>query len=87
MAKKFLKRNVRIEIPYCEDAIRQIIRYGKGICEVTVKWDIHEFCEFCGLKWEVNKKDIKDRDLPIGIPMCCDKAQEEWRLEKKKVRN
>ena len=58
---------------------RTIVDQIKRHCDVDsahLEWDTEVTCEFCGFAWEI-VTDTADPDL--GMPICCSKAQEEWR--------
>lgn len=63
---------------------------------VEVKFDTREVCAFCDLPWnDFLTQEMVDKEGllywtedsvhanidGVGLPMCCDKAQEEWRRE------
>lgn len=37
--------------------------------QITIEREYEEQCPFCGYRWEIAED---------GLPVCCDKAQEEW---------
>lgn len=39
---------------------------------------ITERCEFCKREWEEVTEDWAEADNPVGLPVCCGKAQDEW---------
>lgn len=48
-------------------------------------WDEMHTCSHCELRWEVTTQEDKDRypddDSPVGMPVCCEEAQDEWHDE------
>ena len=74
------KRNERYRM-LCEEIKEQIERHVDNVGSVYVICDTEEVCEFCGLGWE--EADGLDPDEPKGIPLCCNKAQEEWKKNSK----
>jgi len=62
------------QVRACKDIVEQIERHvdGVGLCQVL--WDSVSYCEFCGYKWET--------DEDTGEPLCCKKAQDEWKKNK-----
>lgn len=54
---------------------------------VEIKFDTREECSFCGARWEELTADLIEKhpdfveepgDGP-GLPLCCERAQTEWR--------
>ena len=71
----------------CKDIIEQIKRHIDNVNYVGVEYDTREICEFCKSEWEVNKGAGAWGDLPIDIPVCCEKAQDEWKSKNKEKSN
>jgi hypothetical protein len=54
---------------------------------VEIKFDTREECSFCGAQWEELTADLIKTDPESveepgdgpGLPLCCEKAQTEWR--------
>lgn len=77
------RKNARVEVQL-EDytqvmiftAMQQIKRHVDNVTAVTFIEDSVDSCSFCAYDWEVDEQ---------GIPLCCDKAQEEWRENQGKV--
>lgn len=94
--KKTYKENVRVIVrPYdgyghdfktlldiCKDIDKQIERHIDDVGETEIDWDANDYCEFCGNPWEINN-DATDENWLLGEPLCCKKAQEEWRKNEK----
>lgn len=97
MAKKIERTNFRavtdIPIGFGPISEKEMERDGQQIVEqikrhvdvesVYLKWDIKITCGLCGFPWEINDTE-DDPDWPLGIPVCCTKAQEEWERQTKK---
>lgn len=68
-----------------DDIKRDIVRHVDGVDQIVYRFDIRYECSFCGLAWEVMThadalRDPED-DTPVGMPVCCREAQDEWREE------
>lgn len=92
--KKILRENIHVDIAplshgYFEEGIikickgikEQILRHIDDVASVSVVWEGRSICGFCSRDWEVNE-DPKDPDLGMNEPLCCTKAQDEWREER-----
>ena len=97
MSKKILKENIRVEVDLgrtwfsyretekdqirsAEDIIFQIKRHVDDVGRCEIIWDESTVCEYCEYELEVNE-DPDDPDWALGEPVCCIKAQEEWKEE------
>ncbi len=56
----------------CETIKQQITRHADEIGDIYIEWDTLVECEYCGWGWELDGE---------GIPVCCNKAIEEWEKE------
>ena len=65
----------------CNEIVSEIKRHVNNIGSICVEFDEKKVCSFCGYDWEVNDNP-DDSDWELGEPVCCKKAQEEWKLEK-----
>ena len=65
----------------CEDIVKDVKHHIDNIENVLIKWDTVETCSFCGGGWEVNE-DENDDTWGLGEPVCCKKAQKEWKKTK-----
>jgi len=94
MSKIILRENIHLEVyPHrslrddeddtildCKYMKEQIERHIDDVANVDVTWNSRTVCSFCGLDWEVNDRS-DDPDCLLGEPLCCAKAQDEWRKE------
>lgn len=69
----------------CRELKWQIERHVDNTGGVSVQWTTREECSFCEARWEVCGPDDRDAyyyeqpgDGP-GLPVCCERAQVEWR--------
>lgn len=67
----------------CDMIAEQIEQEISGLpsrgLKTAVVWDSEDVCSFCGRAWEtMREEDGPDEDMPLGIPLCCDEAQDEW---------
>jgi hypothetical protein len=70
----------------CREIKWQIERHVDGLGGVSVQWTTRAECSFCGLGWEEETAegiaaypdDFGPGDGP-GLPVCCERAQVEWR--------
>lgn len=74
-------------IQRARDITRQIVRHldGDSLAGGGVRYDTIQECGFCAEPWSGALMDYSNATLgePIGLPVCCDKAQEEfWREHK-----
>ena len=89
------KENIRVEVePYdysagtyvddivqtCEAIKDQIKRHVDDVAYIHVMYDTNYYCSHCGYGWETIT-DPKDDDGPVGLPVCCQKAIEEFAAE------
>ena len=65
----------------CADIVKDVKHHIDNIENVLIKWDTVETCSFCGGGWEVNE-DENDDTWELGEPVCCKKAQDEWKKTK-----
>lgn len=91
--KKLIRENIRLEVTpgrllyddeteimkLCQGIKKQIVRHIDDIDEVNIIWDEKEICEFCKGEWEVNERLDNNNTWDLGEPVCCQKAQKEWR--------
>lgn len=69
----------------CEEIASQVNRHVDNIQYVEVKFDVKEYCSFCLNDWDVSL-DNDNPEWPKGMPLCCDKAINEFKnLNKKEV--
>jgi hypothetical protein len=90
--KKILHENIRVVLEPavfnfqdddsikrdCSKIIEQIKRHVDGVEHASIEWDSQAICSYCENSWEVNV-DEADPDWEVGEPVCCTKAQEEWK--------
>lgn len=70
------------DVKQCNNMIAEIKRHVDGVKSAEIEYDPVERCSFCMSTWEVNQ-DPNDPDVYFGEPICCDKAQQEFRAQKK----
>ncbi len=63
-----------------------ILRHVDNITQIHIKYDTIEVCSYCKSPWEVVEEleewgDVKG--IQLGMPVCCEKAQTEWKQESK----
>lgn len=63
----------------CRSIKSQIERHVDDTLSVTVLFDTEQICSHCDMAWEVAEDE--GWDVPIGCPICCEKAQDEWEAE------
>lgn len=62
-----------------KELAEQIKRHCDYVESATVRVAKHPVCSFCQRDWEtMREEDGPDEDMPLGIPVCCGDAQEEW---------
>ena len=54
----------------CDEIVQQIKRHVDNVQYVSTECDSKYICEYCGYTWEEDE---------TGEPMCCGKAQEEFK--------
>lgn len=59
----------------CNEIIEQIKRHVDDVLDVQIEFDSEYTCEYCENTWEEDEN---------GEPMCCGKAQEEWKSNQEK---
>ena len=59
-----------------ENAIPAIKRHVDDVDHVTEVVEYKDICSFCGYDWEEDQAPES-----LGMPLCCDKAQDEWSEE------
>lgn len=69
-------------IKICKGIKDQILRHIDDVAQVSITWDPCSVCSFCQYPWEVIE-DLDDPECELGMPVCCLKAEEEWRKDKK----
>jgi hypothetical protein len=66
----------------CEEIVRALRSQHPGV-KATVEFNTTETCSHCGCGWDVMTAEVQEKypefDEPIGMPMCCEAAQDEWR--------
>lgn len=62
----------------CHTMVSQIKRHIDHVDNVEVKYNVKEYCSFCGRDWDVCLDD-NDPDWPKGTPLCCSKAIDEFK--------
>ena len=68
----------------CEEIAEQIRQDVANVDDVRVTWAEGEaVCSHCGLGWEVSD-DEEAYEAPVGMPVCCDKAADEWQAAQEK---
>ena len=58
---------------------RDIKRHVDDIDGAAVAYDRVDVCSFCTYEWEVIGEGDATEDEPLGLPVCCNAAQDEWR--------
>jgi rubrerythrin len=58
----------------------QIYRHVDDILGVSVEFDTKFICSHCNMAWEVAEDE--SWDVPIGCPICCAAAQDEYQDRK-----
>lgn len=68
-------------IDRCAD-MAATLRQLPHVYSAVACWEEEHTCSYCNLIWEVTTQEDKDRhpddDTPVGMPVCCDKAVDEW---------
>jgi len=62
----------------CQRIVTAVRRHIDDVADASVDWDV--VCSFCGSDWEEEERG--DCNCPIGMPVCCEKAIEEWEAKK-----
>lgn len=67
----------------CEEIVRALRSQHPGV-KAEVAFNTTETCSHCGLVWEEWTTESAarwpDEDYVLGEPLCCDEAQDEWRV-------
>jgi hypothetical protein len=93
--KKVFKTNYRVEVyprvttwgdvtdeirkDTCQEMISDIRRHIDNVNSVEIVHDTEEVCSHCHHDWDVSMDD-NDPEYPRGMPLCCDKAINEWTI-------
>ena len=67
-------------IGQAQEAASSIRRHVDGLSSAVAAWETVTECEHCGNEWadgHVTAKAAKPGE-PEGMPICCDREQEEW---------
>lgn len=86
MSDSFVSRDIEGDYERrCKEIAALIGEQFRGQVKTEILCDATDECSFCGCGWEVCGPDDVDADmyeLPgdgPGLPVCCEKAQDEWR--------
>lgn len=86
MSDSMVSRNIEADYQRrCEDIARLVREQFRGQVKTEILCDTTVVCSFCGCGWEVCGPDDADAyyyELPgdgPGLPVCCERAQAEWR--------
>lgn len=82
LSDEMVSRNIEQDYQErCEEIAAQAIRHIDNVRHAAVEFDEDVACSHCCLPWhEQVEGDVSD--YPLGIPLCCEKAQKEWRDKK-----
>ena len=62
----------------CKEIIEEIERHVDHVDEMFIECDEKVICEYCGYDWKEVTEDDKQENEEVGLPLCCNKAQEEF---------